>query len=292
MQSRQPYSFPLKLRCVSQSSTQRLRGFGTSDPFFVLFFVSLCHASLSGRIKNKTRATWERGRWRQWRQWHPPRVFGISCYWTTFHHYLGAWNRLILCLNYSKCISEALAGLGVITGVIDNVDAATQEAPELPKCEHCGHAEAEQPGCILIFKRWGVESNDWRDASAKHKCFKVCEDCCSCRVSSATKRLPAERNTRIPPRWESTAVCRRICTVHRKPARSLVSRYRSPVDLRVLFLWLDGFLVEPLSQVGWDFLFLFSPSKRIQFPERRNFVCLVQSGIQEVLLANNRNRES
>ena len=33
-------------------------------------------------------------------------------------------------------------------------------------------------------------------------------------------------------------------------------------------------------------------SKRIQFPERRNFVCLVQSGIQEVLLANNRNRKS
>ena len=24
----------------------------------------------------------------------PPRVFRISFYWTTFHHYLGAWNRL------------------------------------------------------------------------------------------------------------------------------------------------------------------------------------------------------
>ena len=24
----------------------------------------------------------------------PPRVFRISYYWTTFHHYLGAWNRL------------------------------------------------------------------------------------------------------------------------------------------------------------------------------------------------------
>ena len=100
------------------------------------------------------------------------------------------------------------------------VDAATEEAPELPKCEHCGHAEAEQPGCILICKGCSVESNDWRDASAKHKC----EDCCGCRASSATKRLPAERNTRILPRWESTAVCRRICTVPRKPARSLVPR--------------------------------------------------------------------
>ena len=26
----------------------------------------------------------------------PPRVFRISYYWTTFHHYLGAWNRLSL----------------------------------------------------------------------------------------------------------------------------------------------------------------------------------------------------
>ena len=33
-------------------------------------------------------------------------------------------------------------------------------------------------------------------------------------VWSATKRLPAERNTRILPRWESNTLCRRICTVH------------------------------------------------------------------------------
>ena len=63
--------------------------------------------------------------------------------------------------------------LGVITSVIDIVDAATEEAPEIPKCEHCGHAEAEQPGCIMICKGCAVESNDWRDASAKHKCFAV-----------------------------------------------------------------------------------------------------------------------
>ena len=75
-------------------------------------------------------------------------------------------------MNYSKCISGALAGLGVITSVIDNVDAATQEAPELPKCEHCGHAEAEQPGCILICKGYAVESNDWRDASANINVLK------------------------------------------------------------------------------------------------------------------------
>ena len=80
------------------------------------------------------------------------------------------------------------------------VDAATEEAPELRKCKHWGHAEGEQPGCIMIFKRYAVESNDWRDASAKHKCFNFCENCCSCRVSRATKRLQAERNTRILPR--------------------------------------------------------------------------------------------
>ena len=49
--------------------------------------------------------------------------------------------------------------LDAITSVIDFVDAATEEAPELPKCEHCGHAEAEQPGCILICKGCAVESN-------------------------------------------------------------------------------------------------------------------------------------
>ena len=70
---------------------------------------------------------------------------------------------------------------GVFSGLLGFiVDAATEEAPELPKCEHCGHAEAEQPGCILICKGCSVESNDWRDASAKHKC----EDCCSCHASS------------------------------------------------------------------------------------------------------------
>ena len=38
----------------------------------------------------------------------------------------------------------------------------------------------------------------------------------------------------------------------------------------VLFLWLNGFLVQCLSQVVWDFLFLSTPSKGIQIPERRN----------------------
>ena len=168
LQSRQPSSFPLKLRYVSPSSTQGLRRFGTGDPFFV----SLCQALRTYVLKTR-RARLRKG---------------------------DGGGGGDVCLNYSKCISGALACLGVVTGVIDNVDAATQEAPELPKCEHCGHAEAEQPGCILICKGCAVESNDWRDASAKHKCFKVCEDCCSCRVSSATKRLPAERNTRILPR--------------------------------------------------------------------------------------------
>ncbi|CAH3176161.1 unnamed protein product, partial [Porites lobata] len=29
-------------------------------------------------------------------------------------------------------------------------DAATEKAPEISTCERCGHAEAEQPGCILL----------------------------------------------------------------------------------------------------------------------------------------------
>ena len=59
-------------------------------------------------------------------------------------------------------------------------------------------------------------------------------------VWSATKRLPAERNTRILPRWESNALCRRICTVHSwKPAGSPVPRSRSPAQLWVLFLCLE-----------------------------------------------------
>ena len=92
-----------------------------------------------------------------------------------------------------KCIGGALAGLGVITSVIDIVDAATEEAPELPKCKRCGRAEAEQPGCILVCRACGVECNDWRDASPKHHCFKVCEDCYSCRVCMKCNKAPASR---------------------------------------------------------------------------------------------------
>ena len=73
------------------------------------------------------------------------------------------------------------------------VDAATEEAPELPKCKRCGRAEAEQPGCILVCRACGVECNDWRDASPKHHCFKVCEDCYSCRVCMKCNKAPASR---------------------------------------------------------------------------------------------------
>ena len=99
-------------------------------------------------------------------------------------------------MNYSKSIGGALAGLGAITSVrLDIVDAATEEAPELRKCEHCGHAEAEQPGCIMICKGCAVESNDWRDAIAKHKCFKVCEDCSALQLPCLKyNKAPASRN--------------------------------------------------------------------------------------------------
>ena len=64
--------------------------------------------------RNKTRATWERVRWRR-EKWawgspvfpQPPRVFRISFYWTTFHHYLGAWNRLATSLFKSFCSNVA-----------------------------------------------------------------------------------------------------------------------------------------------------------------------------------------
>ena len=92
-----------------------------------------------------------------------------------------------------KCIGGAMAGLSVVTSVIDIVDAATEKAPELPKCKRCGHSEAEQPGCILVSRGCGVECNEWRDASPKHHCFKVCEDCYSCRVCMKSHKAPASR---------------------------------------------------------------------------------------------------
>ena len=52
--------------------------------------------------ENKTRTTWERGRWRR----DSPRTFfAFSFFWTTFHHYLGAWNRLCKLLHYGQCES-------------------------------------------------------------------------------------------------------------------------------------------------------------------------------------------
>ena len=67
-----------------------------------------------------------RGRWK-YAYWlrrpvspQPPRVFRISFYWTTFHHYLGAWNRLrqlVLpgkpdsCANVTTC---CLAGSSLV----------------------------------------------------------------------------------------------------------------------------------------------------------------------------------
>ena len=50
----------------------------------------------------------------------PPRVFRISYYWTTFHHYLGAWNRLRstgliqIRLNYTCCTSKYLLMIGPV----------------------------------------------------------------------------------------------------------------------------------------------------------------------------------
>ena len=92
-----------------------------------------------------------------------------------------------------KCIGGALAGVGVITSVIDIVDAATEEAPALPKCKNCGQAEAEKPGCILVCQGCGVKCNDWRDASAEHHCYEVCEDCYSCHVCMKCNKARASR---------------------------------------------------------------------------------------------------
>ena len=92
-----------------------------------------------------------------------------------------------------KKILGAMEGLSVATSVMDMVDAATEKAPELPKCKRCGHSEAEQPGCILVCRRCRVECNDWRDASPKHHCLKVCEDCYRCRVCMKCHKAPASR---------------------------------------------------------------------------------------------------
>ena len=133
----------------------------------------------------------------------------------------------------------------------------------------------------MIFKRCAVESNDWGDASAKHKCFNFFENCCSCRVSRATKRLHAERNTRILPRWESTAVCRRICTVHSKLTIAGTSASAIPVG---------GWFVGPTLIAGRMRLSFSLFAKGNPYSGTREIFYLVQSGIQEVLLAKNRNR--
>ena len=55
--------------------------------------------------ENKTSATWERGQWRR-EKWERATALSLPSlraffaflftpfYWTTFHHYLGAWNRI------------------------------------------------------------------------------------------------------------------------------------------------------------------------------------------------------
>lgn len=94
----------------------------------------------------------------------------------------------------SKALGGAMVGLGAIISVVDIVDAATEKAPPLPPCKRCGKPEAENPGCILICIRCGVECSSWRDADSRNHCFQVCNECYNlkwcmkCMIKPVTKK--------------------------------------------------------------------------------------------------------
>ena len=77
-----------------------------------------------------------------------------------------------------KVLGGALSVLGLVTGVIDIVDAATESAPPLPACKKCGKSELELPGCTLVCESCGVDcKGSWRSADKESHCCKVCEMC-------------------------------------------------------------------------------------------------------------------
>ena len=97
--------------------------------------------------------------------------------------------------NTTKALGGAFVGLGAVVSVIDIVDAATEKAPPLPPCKRCGKPEAENPGCILVCGRCGIECISWRDADSKNHCYQVCEECYNlklcmqCMTKTATRKM-------------------------------------------------------------------------------------------------------
>ena len=140
-----------------------------------------------------------------------------------------------------KCLGGALAALGVVTSVIDIVDAATEKAPDLPKCNRCGKAEGERPGCILVCQTCGVECNDWKDANAEHHCYKVCEDCYSCRVCMKCNAKPATRKLH----QNSSKM-----TIHRGLSTRLYGTNKAG-RITGSSLTIAGSAVAPIPVIGW-----------------------------------------
>ena len=118
-----------------------------------------------------------------------------------------------------------------------------------------------------------MECNDWRDASPKHHCFKVCEDCYSCSVCMKCNKAPASRkkhqnsskrriHRRLSTHLQGTQKADRITG----SSLTIARRHRS-CTITVVGWFLGPALIASRMRL----CFFFSPSKGIQIPECGKF---------------------
>lgn len=141
----------------------------------------------------------------------------------------------------SKALGGAMAGLGVITGVIDIVEAVNEKPPPLPLCTRCGKPEMEQPGCTLVCMNCGVECTSWRDGTKSKHCAKVCDACWNLSKCMQCGTAPAIR-------WVHNNACK--VRVHRSLETKL---YGTNKEGRILggALGVAGAAAFFVPGVGW-----------------------------------------